>query len=109
MRYLVVFLIIFAVVALYVYLRLRPYIRAARQIFGATRGSVHLGRQQGREDLPRRTAETPVEKLVRCASCDTWLPVSRAIAMGRAGTYFCSHECMERAADDPARTRKSAS
>ena len=108
MKYLFV-LALFAVVAFAVYWRLRPYLRGVRQLFGVLR-EVNRMRAAARTDLPhepapRRSAAT--EKLVRCASCGTWAAASRAVNLG--GATYCSHDCLERAADAPNSRRKSAS
>lgn len=112
MKYLLIFLLVFGLVALYAYYRLRPYIRLARQIFGAARGAgrvIDLGR--GSAQVPPRDAPArPTgEPLVRCASCGTWLPSSRAVSLGRKGPQFCSHACLERSADSTRRGQKTAS
>ena len=107
-----------AFVGALVYWRLRPYIRTVRRIFGAVRDvrrmSVgqqerpNLSRQQSRDD---RRGAAPTEKLVRCAACGTWIPASRAVSLQRSSeNSYCSHACLERAADaPPRRTHKSAS
>ena len=111
MKYLVV-LALFVLFTGYVLWRLRPYIRGARRLLAALREVKRMqnaARPQS-SDLPRqskaRTASN--EKLVRCAACGTWAPASKAVRLG-AGTTFCSHACLERAADSPREARKSAS
>jgi hypothetical protein len=110
-KYFIIFLILFALGALYAYWRLRPYIRLARQVFGAARGATRIGDLHGGpSEIPRRDSAAPVsEPLVRCASCGTWVPTSRSVSLGRKGPRFCSHACLERAADDSRRAHKSAS
>ena len=108
MKYLFV-LLLFSVVAFIVYWRLRPYIRAARRFFGVVREANRVRTSAAQSDLPRQTRrETAAEKLARCAACGTWLPASRAVSL-RNGTTYCSHACLERAADSPRGARKSAS
>ena len=109
MKYLVV-LLLFAAAAFYVYWRLRPYIRGARRLFGALR-EVNRMREGARpSDLPRQSSPkaSSNERLLRCAACGTWMPASRAVSL-RAGATYCSHACLERAADAPHKARKSAS
>ena len=103
-----------------IYWRLRPYIRMARRVFGAF-SDVRRMRvaPEERADLPRqsrghRQGGAPTEKLVRCATCGTWLPASRAVSLqqGASQSLYCSHACLERAAEDaspPRQTRQSAS
>ncbi|MBV9926704.1 MAG: hypothetical protein JOZ96_16920 [Acidobacteria bacterium] len=109
MKYLFV-LALFAAVAFLVYWRLRPYIRGVRQFLGVVRemrrvsGGAPGGFPQQRQTSPKKASG---EKLQRCAACGTWMPASRAVSL-RGGTTYCSHACLERAADAP-RARKSAS
>jgi hypothetical protein len=86
-KYLIV-LTLFAVVAFLVYWRLRPYIRGLRRFLGVLREVRRV--------------------LRRCAACGTWMPASRAVSL-RGGATYCSHACLERAADAPRHARKSAS
>jgi hypothetical protein len=96
--------------ALLIYWRLRPYIRAARRFLGVVREVNRVRTSAAQSDLPRRSVrETAAsERLVRCAACGTWMPASRAVSL-RDGTTYCSHDCLERAADSPRAARKSAS
>ncbi len=114
MKYLFV-LILFALVLFLFYWRLRPYIRGLRRMLGVGR-EVNRVRAAAasatQSDLPGRERPQPTtprnEKLVRCAACGTWMPASRAVSL-RSGATYCSHACLERAADAPPRARKSAS
>jgi hypothetical protein len=103
-------LLLFAVVAFIIYWRLRPYIRAARRFLGVVREANRVRTSAAQSDLPRqnRRETAAAEKLARCAACGTWLPASRAVSL-RAGTTYCSHACLERAADSSRGARKSAS
>lgn len=110
MKYLFI-LLLFAAVAFIVYWRLRPYIRGLRRFLGVLRevrsmreGGSPVGVSQ-RQSSPKKAAG---EKLLRCAACGTWMPASRAVSL-RGGATYCSHACLERAADAPQRARKSAS
>jgi hypothetical protein len=102
-------LALFAVVAFAVYWRVRPYLRGVSRFLGVLR-EVNRMRAAARTDLPREpTPRRSVagEKLVRCASCGTWTAASRAVNLG--STTYCSHSCLERAADSSHSRRKSAS
>jgi hypothetical protein len=109
LKYLFV-LALFALVIFILYWRMRPYIRGVRRFLGVVREANRMragaptDNMSRQSSAPRRTAG---EKLARCASCGTWMPSSRAVKLG--GTTYCSHACMERAADSPRRQRKSAS
>ena len=114
MKYLIV-LALFAAAAFYAYWRLRPYIRGARRIFGALREVRRMQEGAAGFDLPKKSKGKKAqrkaaldERLVRCAACGTWTPASRAVSLN-AGATYCSHACLERAADSPQRARKSAS
>ena len=109
MKYLLIFAL-FAAAAFLVYWRLRPYIRGLRRFIGVLRevkrvraGGVSQGFPQ--EPSPKKAAG---EKLRRCAACGTWMPASRAVSL-RGGATYCSHTCLERAADAPRQARKSVS
>ncbi len=82
MKY-VLILALFLFVAGAVYWRLRPYLKMARRLFGAVREARRVSTGGTADDLPRRQPARPAtgEKLVRCASCGTWLPASRAVTL----------------------------
>ena len=118
MKYFIV-LILFAAVAGYIFWRLRPYIRGARRLLGALRevrrmqrgGAVEFDlskESKGKKKARRKAAAAANERLLRCAACGTWTPASRAVSLS-AGATYCSHACLERAADSPRQARKSAS
>jgi ribosomal protein L44E len=113
-KYLVV-LALFAAVVAYAYWRLRPYIRGARRLVGALREVNRMREGAAEFDQPKKSKGKKSkqkaalnERLVRCAACGTWTPASRAVSLN-AGATYCSHACLERAADSPQRARKSAS
>ena len=109
MKYLLV-LALFAAAAFLVYWRLRPYIRGLRRLLGVVRDVRSMREGVAPGDLPQRSSPKKAanEKLRRCAACGTWMPASRAVSL-RGGATYCSHACLERAADAPRRARKSAS
>jgi hypothetical protein len=100
---------LFAVAAFFVYWRLRPYIRGVRRFLGVVR-ELNRVRAGAQTDIPRQQKPKTAanERLARCAACGTWMPASRALSL-RAGATYCSHSCLERAADSSQKTRKSAS
>ena len=108
MKY-VVILALFAAVAFLVYWRLRPYIRGVRRLLGVVRevNRMRTGAPPG-ANAGRAPKKVSNEKLLRCAACGTWMPASRAVSL-RAGATYCSHACLERAADSPRQARKSVS
>lgn len=99
-------LAVLAFVALLVYWRLRPYIHVARRAFGFVREVRRLSRQDVPGPVPRRPpAASPGERLVRCSSCGTWLPASRALTARSSAEAYCSADCVERAARGEVRPR----
>lgn len=111
MKALIFILILSALAAAYLYWRMRPYIKVARQIFGSARDMrrVDVRDEPSAAGVQRGGERAAGEMLVHCASCGMWVPVSRAIRPGKSGEGYCSHACLERAAENPDRTRKSAS
>jgi hypothetical protein len=107
LKYLIVALILGAFFTV-IYLRLRPYIGFARKVFGVIREA--RGMSAG-GSVPASAAARPKpsgdERLVRCATCGTWLPASRALTLRATSSNFCSHACMERSAGEPG-TRRAA-
>jgi hypothetical protein len=99
------------VVGTLIYLRLRPYLAFARRLFGV----VRTARRLNVNDLSSSSTTTnraPVqtnEPLVRCASCGTWLPASRALIFRATNDAYCSAACMERAAGGRDDRRTTAS
>jgi hypothetical protein len=110
LKYLIVALIIAAFLAI-VYLRLRPYINVARRVLGVVREargmSAGQGMPGGSVGAAARPKQAADERLVRCASCGTWFPASRALKLRATSSNFCSHACMERSAGE-ATTRRAA-
>lgn len=86
-------LALFAVLALLLYRRLRPYINAARRVLGFVR-EARLN-VEGAPATSPRSAGAASESLVRCANCDTWLPASRALTLRSSASVYCSTACLE--------------
>lgn len=109
------YLIILGTIALIFYLllfwRLRRYMPVVRQIFQITRSLYRM--TKGAEGAPAPTAESSGrgvdgERLVRCASCGTWIPSARALQLRSLPSHYCSTACLENAASEPERARRSA-
>lgn len=96
---------ILAVLFLLAYLRLRPFIRMARQMFGVARDVRRVVRQEPAASSTR--ASGTGARLVRCDDCGTWIPASRAVKLRSSNASYCSHTCLERAAEGS--KRKAAS
>lgn len=96
MRQLVIFGI-FAFIFILLYLRLRPFIRIARQMFGVAREAQRVVRNEPAASSTQRG--TAGERLVRCSACGTWIPAGRAAKLRASNTSYCSHACLESAAE----------
>lgn len=101
-----IILILLVIFLALLYLRLRPYIKMARRMFGIVRDA--RGMSQNAVVQPLRSETVADNKLVRCDACGTWIPASRAVRLRTQTAAYCSHECLERAADAPARARRSS-
>ncbi|HEV2800318.1 MAG TPA: hypothetical protein VGW12_07465 [Pyrinomonadaceae bacterium] len=107
MKYLIVAAILGALL-LILYLRLRPYINLARRMLGVLRQARSMSEGHTMPGVPpARPKKNSDEHLVRCASCGTWLPASRALTLRATSSNFCSHACMERSAGQSS-TRRTA-
>ena len=95
---------IVGVIFLLIYLRLRPYIRMARQMFGVAR---EVGRAAGHPGATSPGGRSAGDRLVRCAACETWIPSSRALQLRSSGAAYCSPACLEGSAQGS--KRKAAS
>lgn len=96
---------VLAFLLLFIYLRLRPFIRAAREMFGVAREAQRVA-QSNTASSARATQAG--DHLVRCASCSTWVPSSRAIRLRSSDLKYCSHACLETAAQ-VSKQKKAAS
>jgi hypothetical protein len=75
--------------ALFVYRAVRPYLKLIRQFFQTVRHFQSVG------STPASSTGQQREKLVKCETCNTWIPESRALA-ANSGEY-CSQDCLSRA------------
>ena len=95
---------VLAVIFVVLYLRLRPFIKMARQMFGVARDVRGAMRQEPATSYANGGAGG---KLVRCDACETWIPSSRALRLRSSNASYCSHTCLESAAE--VSKRKAAS
>jgi hypothetical protein len=90
----------------FLYWRLRPYIQMARRALGFMRDLRQVNLSASAPDLPRpKNAASANERLTPCAACGTWTPASRALSLRSSSSVYCSAACLERAADQPRRTK----
>ncbi len=98
MKYVVV-IALFAAVAVFVYWRLRPYLKMARNVLGFVRDVQRVSTGARPEQAPparQQQGGAAARKLVRCSSCGTWLPSTRALALRGSNATYCSQDCVER-------------
>ncbi len=108
MKYLIIILLLLGFWT-FVLWRMRPYIQMARKVLGMVR-NVRIDSAIGSAGSPSSfsDAKPAQQRLVRCATCNTWVPAGRAVRLGSRSQSFCSHECLKRAADPPQRARRSS-
>lgn len=100
------FVIILILLALFLgllYFRLRPYIKMARRMLGIVRDVRSVSRNEPAQ--PLRSEASEVSKLVRCDSCNTWIPASRAVKLRSSLATYCSHTCLETSAAESNKRR----
>jgi hypothetical protein len=103
LKYLIIFAVLVLLGAL-IYSRLRPYIATARRVLGVVRDLRRMSTPTASQPRYGGSGNSPVasEKLIRCQTCGTWIPSTRAVSLGGRGTassYYCSHACLERSAE----------
>lgn len=86
-------------------MRLRPYIKTVSKFLKAFREVGELDTLDGKGTI--QTKEKVNEKLVRCSSCGLWIPQSRAVKL-RSNVFYCSHACLENAAESVKQKRRSS-
>lgn len=105
MKYLLIFILL-GVLLLLLYRRLRPYIASAQQMLGLLRDVRRMG-QDSASEPPSRTGRSSTDKLIRCASCATWIPAARAFKADASGAPYCSPACLESSLETVKRKRAS--
>jgi hypothetical protein len=98
-----IILILLAAFAGLLYFRLRPYIQMARRMLGVVRGVRSVSRNEPAQ--PLRSESSSSSKLVRCDSCNTWIPASRAVKLRSSLATYCSHACLEASAAESSKRR----
>jgi hypothetical protein len=109
LKYLIILLLLLAFWT-FMFWRLRPYIKMARRVLNILRGVQQVGVNDTAAPLRAESSGSSKdgERLVRCASCSTWIPAARAVKLRTQSASYCSHECLERAAGEPQRARRSS-
>lgn len=101
---LLLLIVISGVVLSAVYMRLRPYIQTVRKFLKSFREIGELDEFDGKDAV--QTTRKSNEKLVRCSSCGLWIPESRAVKL-KSNIVYCSHDCLENAAEPVKQKRRS--
>ena len=100
MKYLIIAALV-SIIFVLVYSRVRPYLKLIQKIASSLNAAVDVT-----TTTPTQRRKTPSKnKLVRCASCGTWIPAERALNLNSGLAIFCSAECM---ANKSAKERKIA-
>jgi len=86
LKYLIIGTVI-SLVAVFVFLRLRPYLRLIRKVVTALNGSTDVAAVPRERSLSKN-------KLVRCDSCGTWVPANRVFQLNAGLANYCSRECL---------------
>ena len=89
MKYLVVIGLVALLVVL-LYRWLRPYLKIAGNFLNTIR---QFQQQINTSQSGREKTGQPAEKLVSCETCNTWVPMGRALGSGSPGTFYCSADC----------------
>ena len=87
MKYLVVIALL-ALLLVFLYRRLRPYLKSARDFLKTVRQV-----QQAVTSQMRQKTGAP-EKLIQCARCGIWVPETRALSAPYGSALYCSAECV---------------
>jgi len=97
-------LVLLALLAWFLYRWLRPYLQLLGRILNALRGALDPAAQAGQFEAGQ-DPQLAKSKLVRCAECNTWIPMVRAFNAN--SKVYCSRECLKHAPAE--RSRKTAS
>jgi hypothetical protein len=89
-KYLIIAVVV-ALVFVFVYSRIRPYLLLIRKVINSLNASVTVG------DIPRTAQNrSSLNKLVKCEGCETWIPEDRALNLRKGTGVYCSSECLEK-------------
>jgi formylmethanofuran dehydrogenase subunit E len=94
MKWLILLALVFVLAALFVS-RYRRQIQTALYFWRMLR-KVRQTDKPKKKRIERKETANQVE-LVRCSKCGTWMPQRNALKL-RPKTFFCSADCMEKAA-----------
>ncbi|CAN5557065.1 hypothetical protein BH10ACI1_BH10ACI1_26480 [soil metagenome] len=92
MKFLFILLILILVLCL-VGLRFRKQIQTALYMWRMFRQMKQMSKPKVEKQL-NQTENQTAAKLVKCAKCGAWTPLTKAIYF-RSKTFYCSKKCME--------------
>ena len=88
MKYLIIVVLV-SIIFVLVYARVRPYLKLIQKIVQSFNVVTDINTSTAvRQKTPSRN------KLVRCDSCETWIPAERALSLNSGLATYCSPECM---------------
>ena len=91
MKVLIVVLLV-VLLLVFLYRRLRPYIKILRETVSTVRGFV--GGLKASDAKSTRGGDRR-EHLVRCSTCGTWVPATRVLIDEGSEATFCSTACAQ--------------
>ena len=92
MKYLIIAALV-SIVFVLVYTRVRPYLKLIQKVVQSLNVVTDINTSTAtRQKVASRN------KLVRCDSCETWIPAERALSLNSGLATFCSTECMSKPA-----------
>ena len=78
-----------SVIFVLIYSRVRPYLQLIQKVINSLNVATNINASTAsRQKTPSKN------KLVRCESCETWIPAERALNLNSGLATFCSSECM---------------
>ena len=94
MKYLLILLILILVFGL-IALRYRKQIQSALYVWRMFRQMKQMSKPKDEKKIEQTETQSNI-KLVKCAKCGTWTPLTKAIYF-RSKIFYCSKTCMKSA------------
>jgi hypothetical protein len=93
LKYLIIVALV-GVAFVFVYSRLRPYLKLIQKVVSTL--NVSTGIDSASVSSRNRAGSRDEHRLVRCASCGTWIPAERAMNLSSGLATYCSRDCLEK-------------
>ena len=97
MKFLII-LILFAVLAMFIFARFRRQIQTALYVFKMFRKMREMSKPKMVEKQIESNRNANDVQLVRCAKCGSWIQQNTAIKLSK-NNFYCSSKCMEKAVE----------